>query len=235
MLHGLIKPLTPRILFCCCCWIFFFKSSIHHGKFGSPYQGKALAATRAALPIPTSMCSVFYISQQWYGCQHLGFLMCTHIMLMHTTAHGCCTNTIRESALKVDPGRKNTHNHAASGNQTYNIYMSILHAWLFFLMLYQSELSHPSIPICSLHFTLLKGTVFVVCFCYRHTKRKKFFIDMRCHPQTISVVKTRARYKTGQEVCVCLCATRSGRLCAFINTEILAWVRNYGHHHYWPC
>ncbi|KAL8597834.1 hypothetical protein ACOMHN_061367 [Nucella lapillus] len=28
--------------------------------------------------------------------------------------------------------------------------------------------------------------------CQRHTKRKKFFIDMRCHPQTISVVKTRA-------------------------------------------
>ena len=83
--------------------------------------------------------------------------------------------------------------------------MSILHAWLFFLMLYQSELHHPSVPICSLHFTLLKGTVFVVCFCYRHTKRKKFFIDMRCHPQTISVVKTRARYKTGQEECVCAC------------------------------
>lgn len=28
--------------------------------------------------------------------------------------------------------------------------------------------------------------------CYRHNKRRKFFIDKRCHPQTIGVVETRA-------------------------------------------
>uniref|UniRef100_A0A5F9D8W0 glycine dehydrogenase (aminomethyl-transferring) n=1 Tax=Oryctolagus cuniculus TaxID=9986 RepID=A0A5F9D8W0_RABIT len=30
--------------------------------------------------------------------------------------------------------------------------------------------------------------------CYRHNKRKKFFVDPRCHPQTIAVIQTRAKY-----------------------------------------
>ena len=45
------------------------------------------------------------MSKQWYGWQCLRFL--TYIqMLMHVIAHGGCTDTVRESALKADSGRK---------------------------------------------------------------------------------------------------------------------------------
>ena len=40
-----------------------------------------------------------------YGCQCLGFLTCAQI-LMHAFAHGGCTDTVRESALQADSGRK---------------------------------------------------------------------------------------------------------------------------------
>ncbi|XP_054439101.1 glycine dehydrogenase (decarboxylating), mitochondrial isoform X2 [Pteronotus mesoamericanus] len=33
-----------------------------------------------------------------------------------------------------------------------------------------------------------------VQLCHRHNKRRKFFVDPRCHPQTIAVIQTRARY-----------------------------------------
>ena len=39
------------------------------------------------------------------GCQCLGSLTCAQT-LMRATAHGGCTDTVREAALKVDSGRK---------------------------------------------------------------------------------------------------------------------------------
>ena len=30
--------------------------------------------------------------------------------------------------------------------------------------------------------------------CHRHNKRRKFFVYPRCHPQTIAVVQTQAKY-----------------------------------------
>ena len=80
-------------------------SFIPCGKFGSPYLGKVTAAARAALPIPYSACGIFVWSIQRYGCQCLGYLTCAQ-MLLHAIAHEGCTDTVRESTLKVDSGRK---------------------------------------------------------------------------------------------------------------------------------
>ena len=51
----------------------FTSSLISCGKFGSPYLGKATAATRAALPIATGVCSISVCLTIVYDCQRLGF------------------------------------------------------------------------------------------------------------------------------------------------------------------
>ena len=55
--------------------------------------GYGTAATRAVLPIPVSMCSIF-MSKQLYGCQCLGFLTCAQV-LRHAIVHWGCTDTVR--------------------------------------------------------------------------------------------------------------------------------------------
>ena len=58
---------------------------------------KAAAAARAALPI-LPVCTVFSCVQTTvYGCQCLRFLTCAQL-LVHATAHGGCTNTVRDPA-----------------------------------------------------------------------------------------------------------------------------------------
>ena len=68
---------------------------------------KRTAASRAALPIPISVCIIFLCPNHGiqHGCQCLGFLTSAQ-MLRHATAHGGCTDTVRESALKVYSARK---------------------------------------------------------------------------------------------------------------------------------
>ena len=52
----------------------------------------------------------FRVSKQCYRCQRLGFLTCTQ-MSMHVIAQGDCADTVKESALKADTGRKNSLPH----------------------------------------------------------------------------------------------------------------------------
>ena len=96
--------------------VFFFSPTlfIPCGKFGSPYLGKATAAARAALPIPNSACGIFACPDKRYGCQCLESLTSAQ-MLMPAIAHEGCTDTVKESALKVDSGRKSL---AAPGIRT---------------------------------------------------------------------------------------------------------------------
>ena len=51
------------------------------------------------LPTPVGACCIFMCPNN--GCQCLGFLTCAQ-MLICAIAQGCCTDTVRESALKVD-------------------------------------------------------------------------------------------------------------------------------------
>ena len=47
----------------------------------------------------------FRVSKQWYGYQCLGYLTCAR-MLMPAIEHEGCTDTVKESALKFNSGRK---------------------------------------------------------------------------------------------------------------------------------
>ena len=60
--------------------------------------GCSTAAARAVLPIPTSACSILCVSKQQYGCQCLGFLVCTQMLLMHAMARGLCGHRRRVCA-----------------------------------------------------------------------------------------------------------------------------------------
>ena len=68
---------------------------------------------------PSHLGVIFYLQglTKCYGCQCLGFLTCTQ-MLMHVITPGSCTDTIRlrESTLKADSGRQNSF--ATLGSQT---------------------------------------------------------------------------------------------------------------------
>ena len=66
----------------------------------------------------------------------MGFSMCAQ-MLMHAIAHGSCANTVRESALKADPGRKFSRRTGESNLRQYG-------AWPFGPTLHQ--LSHIPAP-----------------------------------------------------------------------------------------
>ena len=72
--------------------------------FGSSYLGKAVVATRAALPIPASLSVFFlYMSRQCSGCQCLGFIYILFFLLnLHTDIDASDTDTVTESALKPE-------------------------------------------------------------------------------------------------------------------------------------
>ena len=105
--HQSLKDVT-QTMSSRCFWhmgVFFVvlnTSFIPCGKFRWPCLGKTTAATRAALPIPTSVCCIFMCPENGNSCQCLGFLTCVQ-MLMYATTHEGFTNTIREYALGENP------------------------------------------------------------------------------------------------------------------------------------
>ena len=81
--------------FCCC---FYF--SVPCGKFGSPSLVRHSSCKTSATHFYQCV-QYFRVSKQWYGCQRLGFLTCTQ-MLVNVTAHLGCVDTVRESAPEAD-------------------------------------------------------------------------------------------------------------------------------------
>ena len=75
------------------------------GKFGSPYLGKAQQPQEQLYPF-LSVCAVFSCVQTMVWLPVFGIFNVCAQMMMHTIAHGGWTDSIRESALEVDSGRK---------------------------------------------------------------------------------------------------------------------------------
>ena len=92
--------------------------------------------TRAALPIPTSVCSISVCPNSAMAASVWGLLTCTQ-MLMHAIAHGGCTDTVRETALEVDSGRKVPCRTRDSNPRQHC-------AWLFSRLLYRLSYRGPS-------------------------------------------------------------------------------------------
>ena len=88
----------------------------------------------------------FHLSRQWYGCQSLGFLTCAQ-MLLRAIAHGGCTDTVRESALGDNSGRKIPCRNADSNPRQYC-------AWPFLSDALLTELS----PTSSALFRVIRHT-----------------------------------------------------------------------------
>ena len=98
-----VKDIRDHFFF----FFFFFKTQTSlplAGNSGrSPDLGKEQQPQEQRYPF-LSVCAVFSCIQIFVW---LGFLTCAQmIMLMHAIAHGGCTETVRESALEVDSGRK---------------------------------------------------------------------------------------------------------------------------------
>ena len=101
-------------------------------------------------------------TSQWYGCQSLGFLMCTQ-MLMQAAAHRGGANTIKGSSQITCCTRE-------SNPCQYC-------AWHFSSMLYQS-----SYPACKTdQFISLKtGLCMCVCVCEKERERESVCVCVRC-------------------------------------------------------
>ena len=103
------------------------------------------------------------MSKQWYGCQHLGFVMCAQ-MLTHVIAHGGCMDTVRESAPEVDTGRKiYCHTWYSKPHQYCT--------WLFSPMLYQLSRPRPLLMLTTQMLALLRALrLLFVCVCDQRSR-----------------------------------------------------------------
>ena len=83
-----------------CDLLFFFNASlIPRVKFRPAYLGKTTAATRAALPTGTGMCSIFVCPNNGIATSCLGFVMYTPILTSLTPCYQCLNSVAMPSYL----------------------------------------------------------------------------------------------------------------------------------------
>ena len=165
----------------------------------------------------------FLASKQWYDCQCLGYL--TYVQtLTHAIAHGGCTDTVRESAVEVDSGRKIPCRNGDSNPSQYC-------TWLFSRTLYQLNYprpltegewretpspphihtphSHPSPPIAPEKRSAKASRFLIRRLIFRcrwnrqqswdrHLKRRKPRRIAQCRGALHSVVRTRIGFTSGR-------------------------------------
>ena len=118
-------------------WYFF----VPCGRFGSHNLGKAQQPQEQRYPF-LSVCVIFSSIQTmvWLPVFAI-FNVCTDVDVCDSTQGGCA-DTVRESALEADSGRKIP---CCTGDLNLCQYC----AWLFSWTLYHLNCSHPSIVCCS--------------------------------------------------------------------------------------
>ena len=120
------------------------------------FNGSGTAAARAALPIPTSECSIFVRPDK----DMASSLQCAlkhWCMQLHMGA--VLNDTITESALEDDSGRKFP---CCTGYSNLHQY----HTWLFSHMLYSLSYPGPVRLITRSGHMVASLTLTVVCFCW---------------------------------------------------------------------
>ena len=95
---------VPRVQTVCISSV-ITEPSVTCRKFGLSYLGKAQQLQEQCCPFLLVSAVFSCVQTMVCGCQGLGFLMCAQILIPAITHMGC-TDTVRESALKVDSGRK---------------------------------------------------------------------------------------------------------------------------------
>ena len=126
--------------FCCCSFAFVFVYFLSLA--GNP--GRLIRvkhSSRKSSATHSYQCvQHFPVCKQWCGCHCLVFSTCVQ-MLMHAIAHGGCTDTVRESALKVHSKKIPSRTGDSNPSQYF--------AWRFGRMLYPlTSTSPPSCFVC---------------------------------------------------------------------------------------
>ena len=127
---------------CVCVCVHMNVCQYTFGKIWSPYLDKATTPASAALPVPTSVCSIFVCSNSGMAAN-----ICDFQLLMYAITHWVCTDTWKRVCTDSGLWENNPISHIPYRAGELNLHQHC--ALNFGLMLYQ--LSSPAPPSASVH------------------------------------------------------------------------------------